>query len=58
MKTKSLIVGRLSVVGRAIARGGAAFNLLIFVTVGVFLVNMAVSVGYSIFFQKDLTEKA
>ena len=58
MKTKSLIIGRLSVVGRAIARGGAAFNLLIFVTVSVFLVNMAISVGYNIFFQKDLTEKA
>ena len=58
MKTKNLIIGRLSVVGRAIARGGAAFNLLIFVIVSVFLINMAVSVGYNIFFQKDLTEKA
>ncbi|KPK34933.1 MAG: hypothetical protein AMJ65_17755 [Phycisphaerae bacterium SG8_4] len=58
MKTRSLIIGRLAVVGRAIARGGAAFNLLIFVTVSVFLVNMALSVGYNIFFQKDLMEKA
>jgi len=40
MKTKNLIIGRLSVVGRAIARGGTAFNLLIFVIVGVFLINM------------------
>ncbi len=58
MKTKSLIIGRLSVVGRALARGGAAFNLLIFVIVSVFFLNMVVSVGYNIFFQKDLKEKA
>ena len=58
MKTERLIIGRLSVVGRALVRGGTAFNLLIFVLVCVFFINMAISVGYNIFFQKDLKEKA
>ena len=58
MKTERLIFGRLSVVGRALARGGAAFNVLIFVIVCIFFINMAISVGYNILFQKDLKEKA
>ena len=58
MKTDKLIIGRLSIVGRALVRGGAAFNLLIFVLVCVFILNMAISVGYYIFFQKDVEEKA
>lgn len=53
-----MIIGRLSIVGRALVRGRTAFNLLIFVLVCIFFINMAISVGYNIFFQKDLEEKA
>jgi PAS domain S-box-containing protein len=58
MKTERLVLRRLSVVGRALVRGGAAFNLLIFVLVSIFFMNLITSVGYNIFFQKDLKEKA
>ena len=58
MKTERLVLRRLSVVGRALVRGGAAFNLLIFVLVSIFFMNLIISVGYNIFFQKDLKEKA
>lgn len=58
MKTERLIMGRLSVVGRALVRGGTAFKLLIFVLVSVFFINMAISVWYNLFFQRDVAEKA
>lgn len=58
MKNEKLIIGRLSVVGRALVRGRTAFNVLIFVLVCIFFINMTISVGYNLFFQKELEEKS
>jgi signal transduction histidine kinase len=58
MKIDKSIIGKWFNVRREFLRGGSVFNLLIFVVVGIFLINMIISLWHNIAFQKNLKEKA
>ena len=57
MGTKRSIMGRSSVVGQVHVRGGAGFKVFFALIVGVLFINIALSVGYNLFFQKQVSEK-